>query len=196
MHRLLARAGAADGDVVWIGEFSFEYRDVTVMRVVVKVGTSSVTDERGAIDDGAIAKLRRRGRRAARRRARGRRRVVGRGRRRRRRARARPPARPTCATLQALVGRRAARLMRSWDAALGRPRPRAGPGAARARTTSSTAASTCTPGSTLTRLLELGTRADHQRERRHRQRRDRATATTTASPPSSPTTSAPTCSCC
>ena len=25
VNRLLARAGAADGDVVWIGEFSFEY---------------------------------------------------------------------------------------------------------------------------------------------------------------------------
>ena len=29
VNRLLARAGAADGDVVWIGDFSFEYRDVT-----------------------------------------------------------------------------------------------------------------------------------------------------------------------
>ena len=28
VNRLLARAGAADGDVVWIGDFSFEYRDV------------------------------------------------------------------------------------------------------------------------------------------------------------------------
>ena len=27
VNKLLARAGAADGDVVWIGEFSFEYRD-------------------------------------------------------------------------------------------------------------------------------------------------------------------------
>ena len=27
VHRQLARAGAADGDVVWIGDFSFEYRD-------------------------------------------------------------------------------------------------------------------------------------------------------------------------
>ena len=27
VNRLLARAGAADGDVVWIGDFSFEYRD-------------------------------------------------------------------------------------------------------------------------------------------------------------------------
>ena len=26
VHRLLARAGAEEGDVVWIGEFSFEYR--------------------------------------------------------------------------------------------------------------------------------------------------------------------------
>ena len=26
VNRLLARAGAADGDVVWIGDFSFEYR--------------------------------------------------------------------------------------------------------------------------------------------------------------------------
>jgi GTPase len=25
VNKLLARAGAADGDVVWIGEFSFEY---------------------------------------------------------------------------------------------------------------------------------------------------------------------------
>jgi len=24
--KLLARAGAADGDVVWVGDFSFEYR--------------------------------------------------------------------------------------------------------------------------------------------------------------------------
>ncbi len=27
VNKLLARAGAADGDVVWIGAFSFEYRD-------------------------------------------------------------------------------------------------------------------------------------------------------------------------
>jgi GTP-binding protein len=27
VNKLLARAGAADGDVVWIGDFSFEYRD-------------------------------------------------------------------------------------------------------------------------------------------------------------------------
>jgi GTP-binding protein len=27
VNRMLARAGAADGDVIWIGEFSFEYRD-------------------------------------------------------------------------------------------------------------------------------------------------------------------------
>ena len=27
VHKLLARAGAADGDVVWIGDFSFEYRE-------------------------------------------------------------------------------------------------------------------------------------------------------------------------
>jgi len=27
VHKLLARAGARDGDVVWIGEFSFDYRD-------------------------------------------------------------------------------------------------------------------------------------------------------------------------
>ena len=27
VNRLLARAGAVDGDVVWIGDFSFEYRD-------------------------------------------------------------------------------------------------------------------------------------------------------------------------
>ncbi len=27
VNKLLARAGASDGDVVWIGEFSFEYRD-------------------------------------------------------------------------------------------------------------------------------------------------------------------------
>ena len=27
VNKLLARAGAVDGDVVWIGEFSFEYRD-------------------------------------------------------------------------------------------------------------------------------------------------------------------------
>jgi GTP-binding protein len=27
VHKLLARAGAVDGDVVWIGEFSFEYRE-------------------------------------------------------------------------------------------------------------------------------------------------------------------------
>ena len=27
VHRQLARAGAADGDVVWIGDFSFEYRE-------------------------------------------------------------------------------------------------------------------------------------------------------------------------
>jgi GTP-binding protein len=27
VNKLLAKAGAADGDVVWIGDFSFEYRD-------------------------------------------------------------------------------------------------------------------------------------------------------------------------
>ncbi|MET0458663.1 MAG: Obg family GTPase CgtA, partial [Ilumatobacteraceae bacterium] len=27
VNRLLAKAGAADGDVVWIADFSFEYRD-------------------------------------------------------------------------------------------------------------------------------------------------------------------------
>ena len=27
VNKLLARAGAADGDVVWIGDFSFEYRE-------------------------------------------------------------------------------------------------------------------------------------------------------------------------
>jgi GTP-binding protein len=27
VNKLLARAGAADGDIVWIGEFSFEYRE-------------------------------------------------------------------------------------------------------------------------------------------------------------------------
>ena len=26
VHKMLARAGAQEGDVVWIGEFSFEYR--------------------------------------------------------------------------------------------------------------------------------------------------------------------------
>ena len=26
VHRMLARAGAQEGDVVWIGEFSFEYQ--------------------------------------------------------------------------------------------------------------------------------------------------------------------------
>jgi GTP-binding protein len=26
VHRMLARAGAAEGDVVWIGDFSFEYQ--------------------------------------------------------------------------------------------------------------------------------------------------------------------------
>jgi GTP-binding protein len=26
VHRMLARAGAEEGDVIWIGEFSFEYR--------------------------------------------------------------------------------------------------------------------------------------------------------------------------
>ena len=31
VNKLLARAGAADGDVVWIGEFSFEYRDVLTL---------------------------------------------------------------------------------------------------------------------------------------------------------------------
>ena len=27
VHKQLARAGATDGDVVWIGDFSFEYRE-------------------------------------------------------------------------------------------------------------------------------------------------------------------------
>ena len=62
--KLLARAGAADGDVVRIGEFSFEYQPDALRRasVVVKIGTSSITDERrGRSTTAAIAKLRRRG---------------------------------------------------------------------------------------------------------------------------------------
>ena len=27
VHKMLARAGATDGDIVWIRDFSFEYRD-------------------------------------------------------------------------------------------------------------------------------------------------------------------------
>ena len=27
VHKMLARAGVAEGDIVWIGEFSFEYRN-------------------------------------------------------------------------------------------------------------------------------------------------------------------------
>jgi Obg family GTPase CgtA-like protein len=27
VHKQLARAGAEDGDVIWIGDFSFEYRE-------------------------------------------------------------------------------------------------------------------------------------------------------------------------
>ena len=46
VDKLLARAGAVDGDVVWIGEFSFEYRRRDARaRVVVKIGTSSLTDD-------------------------------------------------------------------------------------------------------------------------------------------------------
>ena len=65
------------------------------VRLVVKVGTSSVTDERGAVDDGAIAKL---AGEVAELRACGHevdRRVLRRRGRRRRRARARPPGRRT-----------------------------------------------------------------------------------------------------
>ena len=60
VDKALARAGAADGDVVRIGAFSFEYagRASRCARdVVAKVGTSSITDEHGDIDDAAIAKL-------------------------------------------------------------------------------------------------------------------------------------------
>ena len=118
VNKLLARAGAADGDVVWIGDFSFEYRDVTCA-VVVKIGTSSVTDDAGAIDDAAIAKL---AAEVAALRAAGHEVVVvssgavaagvaalGLD----------QPARPTSRTLQALAAAGQPRLMRSWDAALG-----------------------------------------------------------------------------
>ena len=127
------------------------------MRVVAKIGTSSITDERGrdrrrrrspswparspqlradgheviVVSSGAVAAG-----------------VAALG--------LAVPARPTCATLQALSAAGQSRLMRSWDTAARRPRPRAGAGAARSRTTSSTGAQYLHARRTLTRLLELG----------------------------------------
>ncbi|MEZ5237547.1 MAG: hypothetical protein R2716_00785 [Microthrixaceae bacterium] len=76
MDRELGAAGAVDGSTVVIGDFSFEYRSddtfegsggrrtrrqrrgaavTSARRLVVKVGTSSLTDEGGRIDDSAVA---------------------------------------------------------------------------------------------------------------------------------------------
>ncbi len=61
--KMLAKAGAQEGDVIWIGEFSFDYQPDSLttaepdMRVVAKIGTASITDDRGAIDGEAITKL-------------------------------------------------------------------------------------------------------------------------------------------
>ena len=88
------------------------------MRVVVKIGTSSVTDARGSIDDGAIAALandvaaaRRAGHEVV---------VVSSGAVAAGVAALGLDSRPTdVATLQALAAAGQPRLMRSWDAALG-----------------------------------------------------------------------------
>ena len=163
------------------------------MRVVVKVGTSSVTDDRGAIDDGAIAKLadeiaalRAAGHEVI---------VVSSGAVAAGVAALGLTARPTdMATLQALSAAGQPRLMRSWDAALGAH------GLVPAQ-------ALLVPHDfvdrrqylharrTLTRLLALGACRSSTRTTPSPATRS-ATATTTASPPSSPTTSAPPCSCC
>ena len=74
VDRALVRAGVRDGDTVRIGCFAFDYAEddvvsrepplgrpltavATVSRVVAKIGTSSMTDEDGRIDVGAIARL-------------------------------------------------------------------------------------------------------------------------------------------
>ena len=152
------------------------------------MGSSSVTDELGAVDDGAIAKLageiaavRADGHEVI---------VVSSGAVAAGVAALGLPSRPNdISTLQAIAAAGQPRLMRSWDVALGAH------GLVPAQ-------ALLVPHDfvdrrqylharrTLTRLLELGARADRQRERRHRPRRERAMGTTTASPRSSRTTSA------
>ena len=77
VDRALARAGARTGDVVHIGDFAFDYESdarwtcnrstrrrprpapsdrESGMRVVAKIGTSSLTDEHGVIDRVGVAK--------------------------------------------------------------------------------------------------------------------------------------------
>ena len=48
--------GARDGDTVHIGRLAFDYEDVVVI-VVTKIGTSSITDDDGEIDESAVAKF-------------------------------------------------------------------------------------------------------------------------------------------
>ena len=57
VERALARAGARDGDLVRIGPIELEYVGEPVVKVVVKVGTSSITSESGELDDAAVVKL-------------------------------------------------------------------------------------------------------------------------------------------
>ena len=101
------------------------------MIVVAKIGTSSITDAEGWIDEPAIERVRRRSRRAAGGGAPGRRRHLGRRRRRPAGARLgrRPPA-PRRPHAAGRVGRRAGPADGGLRPGLRRPRPRARPGAA------------------------------------------------------------------
>ena len=185
-----------DGDVVWIGEFSFEYQPDAVS---VAAGSSPRSARRrsptsaGVIDDAAIVELCDAGGRAAR--APGHEVVA-----RRRRARSSAgvaalglPARPTDMRDAAGAGR-------------GRAEPADG-----ARTTGRSTPTAWSPPRCCScrndfvdrrqylharrhagAAARARLRADHQRERRDRQPTRSATATTTASPRSSRTTSTPT----
>ena len=160
--------------------------------VVVKVGTSSITDETGEMRPSPLLKLCAEIAAARAGRPRGRARLLGRHRRRAPGPRPRPPA----DRHRHPAGHRRGRPAPPDGAVLRDPRPPTASWPARCcspRTTSSTAPSTSTPArrcaaSSTSAWCRSSTRTTPWPTTRS------ATATTTAWPPSSPTWSAPTCS--
>ena len=164
------------------------------MRVVAKIGTSSLTDQLGVIDAAVIdalcdqlAQLRRNGHEVI---------LVSSGAVSAGVAALGLSARPTdMPTLQAISAAGQSRLMETYNRCARPPRSRRRAGAAgAARLRRSAAVPPRPPDARAAARARL--RPDRQRERRDRERRDSATATTIASPRWSPTTSPPTCWCC
>ena len=164
------------------------------MRVVAKIGTASITDDRGAIDGRRGRQALRRGRRAARRRPRGDRGVVGGGRRRRRRARD-GRASDRHADAAGDLGGRAESTRRGLQPRTGPPRPRRRAGAARSARLRRPHA---VPARSAARSSGCSNWAASRSSTRTTRSRTTscATATTTVWPRCWRTASAPTCWCC